>query len=269
MSPQFLLLIAVAAVGLLHTVVPDHWLPIALMARQEGWTRRDTAWAAFGAGIGHSLSTLAIGVLVWLVGAASAARFGQAVSGVASAALIGFGLWVALASFRELRRESGGHSHHHGHEGHHHSHDHGVSHPESSLGHRHAHRHHDGRQHTHYHRHPPSSWHTPEGALALAAPPHEHEHHVAPRRTLLLILGSSPMIEGIPAFFAASRFGLAQLAAMAAVFTLATTVTYVALCMSSAAGLQRVDLGPLERYGEALSGAFIALVGFVFLWIGV
>ncbi|HXE23766.1 MAG TPA: hypothetical protein VN637_02635 [Roseiarcus sp.] len=32
----------------------------------------------------------------------------------------------------------------------------------------------------------------------------------------------------------------------------------------TAAGLQRVRLGPLERYGEAISGAFIALVGVVF-----
>lgn len=50
MSAHFLLLVAVAGVGVLHTVVPDHWLPIALIARQEGWTRPDTAWAAFGAG---------------------------------------------------------------------------------------------------------------------------------------------------------------------------------------------------------------------------
>ena len=269
MSPPSLLLVAVAAVGLLHTIVPDHWLPIALMARQQGWTRRETAWAAFGAGMGHSVSTLAIAVLVWLIGAASAARFGQAVSVVASAALIGFGLWVALSSLRELRREPAGHSHHHAHGGHHHPHDHSGLHPGWSLGHRHAHRHGDGRQHTHYHHHPESSRHMLEGALAVAAPPHEHEHRAAPRRTLLLILGSSPMIEGIPAFFAAGRFGLAQLAAMAAVFTLATTVTYVALCVSSAEGLQRVDLGPLERYGEVASGAFIALVGIAFLWIGV
>lgn len=77
------------------------------------------------------------------------------------------------------------------------------------------------------------------------------------------------MLEGIPAFFATGRFGLGQLAAMATIFTLSTTLTYVALCVSSAAGLQRLDLGPLERYGEVLSGAFIALVGLVFLfWSG-
>lgn len=65
MSPQIWL---IAAVGVLHTMVPDHWVPITLVARQEGWSRGETARAAFGAGIGHSLSTLAIGLVVWLGG---------------------------------------------------------------------------------------------------------------------------------------------------------------------------------------------------------
>jgi hypothetical protein len=54
---------------------------------------------------------------------------------------------------------------------------------------------------------------------------------------------------------------------MALVFAAGTIVTYVALCAYSAAGLQRVKLGPLERYGEVISGTFIALVGIIFyLW---
>ena len=52
---------------------------------------------------------------------------------------------------------------------------------------------------------------------------------------------------------------------MAAVFGMSTMATYVLLCVYSTEGLQRVRLGPVERYGEVLSGAFIALVGFVFL----
>ena len=44
-------------------------------------------------------------------------------------------------------------------------------------------------------------------------------------------------------------------------------MTYVVLCVTSTAGLQRVQLGAFERYGEVLSGAFIALVGVAFwLW---
>jgi hypothetical protein len=83
---------------------------------------------------------------------------------------------------------------------------------------------------------------------------------------LLLILGSSPMVEGIPAFFAAQRFGVLLITAMAIVFAVSTIATYVLLCVYSTAGLRRVRLGPLERYGEVMSGAVIAGVGLVF-WI--
>jgi len=288
MGPQILLLVAVAAVGVFHTIVPDHWLPITLLARQEGWTRRETARAAAGAGLGHSLSTLVIGFVIWLAGAALAAKFANAVSTIASLALIGFGLWIALGALRDLR--GGGHSHgHHGHShGHHHHHDHGHdhgdghSHPhphehvheeegqQEQVGHRHRHRHGDGREHVHYHWHESASAHPVEGsaALAVAVPLHEHDHPKAPRRALLLILGSSPMVEGIPAFLAASRFGLGLISLMAVVFTLSTVITYIALCVVSSATVERVHLGPLERYGEVVSGAFIAVVGLVFLvWV--
>jgi hypothetical protein len=84
---------------------------------------------------------------------------------------------------------------------------------------------------------------------------------------LLLILGSSPMVEGIPAFFAAGKYGPGLIAAMALVFAVSTIATYLLLCIYSTVGLQRIRLGAFERYGEVLSGAFIALVGVTFwLW---
>jgi hypothetical protein len=52
---------------------------------------------------------------------------------------------------------------------------------------------------------------------------------------------------------------------MAVVFAISTIATYVVLCVSSAAGLQRLHFGKVEEYGEVLSGAFIAIVGIVFL----
>ena len=73
------------------------------------------------------------------------------------------------------------------------------------------------------------------------------------------------MVEGIPAFFAAGNYGVGVIIAMSVVFALSAIVTYVVL--SSAAGLRHVNLGAFERYGEVLSGAFIALVGVAFwLW---
>ena len=202
-----MLVAAVIAVGVLHTLVPDHWVPITLIARQRGWTRMQTARAAFGAGLGHTLSTLAIGLVVWVAGVVVAQRFGTIVSLVSSLALIGFGGWIAFGAWRELR------------------------------------------QHEHQHEHG-----------------HDHAHDDRGSRTaLVLILGSSPMVEGIPAFFAAAKFGPGLIAVMSICFAVSTIVTYVALCTLSTAVLERLHLGPLERYGEILSGLFIVVVGIVFL----
>jgi hypothetical protein len=201
---EWLLIAAVIAVGVLHTLVPDHWVPITLIARQRGWTRMQTARAAFGAGLGHTLSTLAIGVVVWFAGAVAAQRFGAFVSILSAVALVGFGGWIAVSAWRELRAAEHGQIHEHGHV------------------------------------------------------------HAQSATALTLILGSSPMVEGIPAFFAASKFGWELIAIMSVCFAISTIATYVALCSLSSAALGRLHLGPLERYGEVLSGVFIMLVGIVF-----
>jgi len=72
------------------------------------------------------------------------------------------------------------------------------------------------------------------------------------------------MVEGIPAFFAASKYGAGLIAVMALLFALSTIATYVVLSVLSASGLQRLNLGPLERYGEVLSGLLIAVTGLIF-----
>ncbi|MFY9719686.1 MAG: hypothetical protein WAK16_08570 [Candidatus Cybelea sp.] len=204
-GPELLLIGAVTAVGVLHTLVPDHWAPIAIMARSAGWTSLRTARAASIAGLGHTLSTLAIAVAVWFAGAALAVRFGHLVSILSSAALIGFGLWIAIASLRDLRA----------------------------------------------------------GFAGRSADPRRERPNA--RVALLIILGSSPMVEGIPAFFAAARFGLGLLAIMAICFAVSTIATYVILCVASGAALQNLSFGPVERYGEVLSGGVIAAIGVVFL----
>jgi len=152
-GPQLLLLSGVVAVGILHTIVPDHWLPIALLARQQGWSRAETAWASARAGFGHVASTLLIGVAVWLGGAALAERYGAMVDVASSLALIAFGGWIALSAWQALRRD-GAHAHPHG--GHHHHHD------EAAHRHEAPHRFEPGWatadavalvQHSHIHRH--------------------------------------------------------------------------------------------------------------------
>jgi len=228
-NPQLLLVGAVAAVGVLHTIVPDHWVPITLIARQRGWSKAETVSAAIKAGTGHVLSTLLIALVVWFAGAVVATHFGHLVDMASSVALIAFGCWIAISAWLEMRH--GGHGHSHGHD------------------HPHSHEHHEDDHHPHSHSHD-----------------HPHKPKTSQRTALLLILGSSPMVEGIPAFFAAGKYGVGLIILMAVVFAMSTIVTYVVLCVSSTAGLQRVKLGAFEQYGEVISGVFVALVGIVF-WI--
>jgi ABC-type nickel/cobalt efflux system permease component RcnA len=327
-----LLVGAVAAVGVLHTIVPDHWVPITLIARQRGWSKAETARVALKAGTGHILSTLAIALIIWIGGVAVATRFGHWVDTIASVALIGFGAWIAISAWRDLRR-GGGHGHSHDLD-HGHSHDllhlqaassvHGpelqkitTEHGEVELSIFEAGvpprfrltgafgdsavletRRDDGSRQTFTFKNRGDYWESTEEipephqfAVTLTMDheghahtystqltEHQHSHeghghdHPHPEKTkdrtaLLLILGSSPMVEGIPAFFAASKYGVGLIILMSVVFAATTIATYILLCVYSTAGLQRVSLGPVERYGEVLSGGFIALVGLAFwLW---
>jgi len=247
-----LLIAAVAAVGVFHTIVPDHWAPIALLARQRGWSRTQTARAAAGAGLGHTISTLLIALAVWFAGVAFAARLGHLINAIASLALVAFGLWILIGAWREIHNEN--------------SHPHAGQHRETLEGHAHVHAHRGGLVHTHWHRHDAGTQHLVEGNAALAPPLHEHEHSTSARTALLLVLGSSPMVEGIPAFFAAAPLGPKLIAVMSAVFAAATIGTYVLMCVAASESLNRLHLGPLERYGEVLSGAIIAALGIVF-WL--
>jgi putative Mn2+ efflux pump MntP len=204
-----LLLIAVAVIGVLHTLVPDHWAPIAVVARQQGWSLRHTAWTAAGAGLGHTLSTLAIGAIAWLVGVAAAQRYGHYVNIASGIALIAFGLWIAISALREARE------------------------PEAEL----------------------------ESEVVAEA------KKIATRTAIMLVLGSSPSVEALPTFFAAAKFGVWSELALAVVFAATTIGTYVVTCVLSAAGLEKLRLTPLERYGEVISGGFVAIVGAVFLFL--
>jgi hypothetical protein len=276
-SSRLLLIGAVVGVGFLHTLVPDHWAPIALLARQRGWSIAQTARAALQAGFGHVVTTLLFGLAVWFVGAAAAQRSGQVVDIAASVALVAFGGWIAVGAWHELGGAVDGHSredhgHHHHHAGHDHD-DHEWEHDRlySPLRgamvaerHVHPHRHGSGPAHVHWHDHAAATAHAVSSATTLSPPTHQHQHRTTSRTALLLVLGSSPMVEGIPAFFAASRYGAALVVTMSLAFATSTIATYVVLSVYSARSLQRINLGAIERYGEVLSGVFIAAIGVVF-----
>ena len=279
-----------------------------------------------------------------MAGVAVATKFGHWVDIISSNALVVFGLWIAISSWRSMGREAGGHPH--GAHGHRHdftrlSTDDGVrpaihgpelqtaegiqgllklsifergqmpkfrftsAKPKSIHSLAIATERPDRSVHRFSMIRHPEYWESVEAipephafsatmtvgkgvqvkAYTFSFAEHKHNHgshdddsavhskdgtETAPktssRTALLLILGSSPMVEGIPAFFAAGKYGPGLIAIMAVVFAVSTILTYILLCVYSTVGLQRVKFGVLERYGEVLSGIFIALVGVAF-WL--
>ncbi|WP_053958303.1 hypothetical protein [Sulfobacillus thermosulfidooxidans] len=62
------LLLAAGTVAFIHAVLPDHWMPIALVARAQRWSRTRTLRIALGTGVGHVLGTVVLAGLVLVVG---------------------------------------------------------------------------------------------------------------------------------------------------------------------------------------------------------
>lgn len=92
-------------VAFLHAALPTHWLPFVLVGRGQGWGAGKTLTVAAGAGVGHTLSTMLLGVLLTGAGLAFEQRFGGL-----SPWIVG-GLLVALGLFYLLRQALRPHSH--------------------------------------------------------------------------------------------------------------------------------------------------------------
>lgn len=108
------LAIAAATVGALHTIAPDHWVPIAAVARARGWSLRRTARVALVCGFGHVTVSAALGILALVSGTAVVTALGARVGAVSGVLLIGFGLAYSLWGARHLiARRLHGHDHAH------------------------------------------------------------------------------------------------------------------------------------------------------------
>lgn len=125
------LMLTAAAVGSLHTLAPDHWVPFAALARARGWTQLRTARITLLCGFGHVTVSALLGIVALFIGHEAVHAFGSTLEANASLLLIGFGVaymtWGLWRNFRgrllhEANHTAGVPHSHGGH--HHHHHDH-------------------------------------------------------------------------------------------------------------------------------------------------
>jgi ABC-type nickel/cobalt efflux system permease component RcnA len=231
------LLAAAAGVGFGHAILPDHWVPLAVVGRTQRYSLAKVARLSGLAGVAHVLVSLILGAVVIAVGLQFRSTIEHAQEAIVGGLLIATGLAFLLL-------ELTGHGHHHDHDhGHHHHHDHDEHHD-------HGHGH-DDHQHHHHHD-------------------HDHDAPAAARRTRFSSLAAvmvpfgaaaSPDLTILPVFLAATTAGVGAALEALALFAAATIGTIVALTLLAAAGGYGLQARWLDRWGNLFTALVLIVIG--------
>jgi nickel/cobalt transporter (NicO) family protein len=89
---MFSLVAGTFLLALVHALIPNHWLPLVAVARAEHWKARDINTVTFISATAHVLGTVALGLVLGMIGKELAEEYGHAINVAASILLIIFGL---------------------------------------------------------------------------------------------------------------------------------------------------------------------------------
>lgn len=113
MSHVVAILSAALVLSLVHSLLPNHWLPFVLMGRVQGWNERKMVKILCAAGAAHMAVAGAIAMVVLLIGAVLApeiAHIGHLLPGIILFVAGVFYIWL------DLMRPKHNHHHHEVHE---------------------------------------------------------------------------------------------------------------------------------------------------------
>jgi ABC-type nickel/cobalt efflux system permease component RcnA len=261
------LLLAAAGVGFGHAVMPDHWLPLAIMSRTRHYRTAKVARLSLAAAVAHVMVSLLLGGVVILVGLQFRATIADHTDLVVGSILLATGAVFLILDL-------------------------------SGKDHRHAHAHGQGRS-THRHDARDDDAHAPGGDDHQEHGPHEdgaphrddrsgheHEHEHAGHRggrtavldrsatqtrargarglaALLVPFGAaaSPDLTILPVFLAASALGAGAALGSFAVFTVVTVLTIVGLTVAAALGARQFTAPWIDRSANLLTAATLLIIG--------
>lgn len=119
MDATLVLSISAASLAILHTLLPDHELPLAMIGRAQKWSIKKMAGITLIAGVIHISVSFIIGILALAVSSILAQRVALTAHRISGIFLIGFGLVYAVLAWKRKHGHShigNGHSHEHPHE---------------------------------------------------------------------------------------------------------------------------------------------------------
>lgn len=234
-----LLVIAAATVGFLHSILPDHWVPLAVVARAQRWTLLHTARISLLASVGHVLTSIVLGGIIALVGLQFRKTFETQQAHIVGVVLvltgIGFALWSLTGH--------GGHSH----EGH--PPDHGVE-DDHGDG---EHADNGSRPHVQGHEH---AYEDDQGS----SPDQSKARGIA---GILVPFGAaaSPDLTILPIFLAASAVGLGAVVGVLTAFSFVTLATFVGLTVAATIAGYQVKGEWLEQHGNTVTAGVLIIIG--------
>mgnify|MGYP000601417868 FL=1 len=100
------------ALSVVHFLIPNHWMPIVVMARSERWDQGRSLRIAALAGFSHTASSIIIGIAVGALGLKLTEVSKTAMELVAPVIFLIFGIMYILAGIRDNIRD---HKHRHIH----------------------------------------------------------------------------------------------------------------------------------------------------------
>ena len=260
-----LLVAAAAVVAFVHSILPDHWVPLAVVARGQRWSLWRVGRVSGLAAGGHVLTSLVLAGAIALVGLRFQKEIdtqqGHIVGGILVLTGLGFLIWGLS-----------GHGHAHGHDEHEHepgartaepAESHVHAHPETlaiSGGHRHQHAH-AAVLHSHPHSH--------EAFVENRAKVIAHrstEQTLAARLAMIAVpfgVAASPDLTIMPVGLAASAFGAHAVSLVLIVFAVITTGTFVGLTVVATAVGYQFRGEWLERNANTITSLVLIAIGIV------
>ena len=229
------LLAAAAGVGFGHAILPDHWVPLAVLGRTRRYPLSRIARLSSLAGVAHVLVSIVLGAVIIAIGLQFRSTIEHAQDTIIGCILIATGIGF-------LALELTGHGHHHDHDGHHDDHDGHEHHGTHDRDHRHDH---GDRRH--------ADEPTPRRLGGLAA--------------VMVPFGAaaSPDLTILPVFLAATTAGIATAVGSLVIFAAVTIGTIVGLTLAAARGGYQIQGEWLERWGNIFTAAVLILIGLLVL----
>ncbi len=223
-----LLLGAAVVVAVLHSILPDHWVPLAVVGRTQRWSLFRVARVSALASAGHVVASVVLAGIIAAIGLQFQRQLetqqGHIVGAVLILTGVGFLIWGLT-----------------GH-GHSHDYDHGHSHDHET-----AHAHEEG--HTHTDEATPAPQQTLARRLAAVAVPFG--------------VAASPDLTILPVALAASAVGRGAVVGVIVVFALLTMATFIGLTVLATLAGYQIKGEWLERHATTITAVVLIAIGVV------